>query len=58
MSKVRFNKENRNTKQSKSKGITFAVIYHLLLKSVQSLINKHLNTLYLDENSFLCLDSL
>ena len=56
MSKVRFNKENSNTKQSKSKGVTFVVTYHPLLKSFQSLINKHLNILYLDKNSFLCLD--
>ena len=48
----RFNKENSNTKQSKDKGVTFAVTYHLLLKSFQSLINKYLNILYLDENSF------
>ena len=33
MSKVRFNKENRNTKQSKSKRVTSVVSYHLLLKS-------------------------
>ena len=32
MSKGRFNKENSNTKQSKSKGVTFVVIYHPLLK--------------------------
>ena len=51
MSKVRFNKENSNTKQSKSKGVTFVVTYHPLLKSFQSLINNHLNILYLDENS-------
>ena len=51
MSKVRFNKENSNTKQSKSKGVTFVVTYHPLLKSFQSLINKHLNILYLDENA-------
>ena len=56
MSKVRFNKENSNTKQSKSKGVTFAVTYHLLLKTFQSLNNTHLNILYLNENSFLCLD--
>ena len=51
MSKVRFNKENINTKRSKSKGVTFVVTYHPLLKSFQSLINKHLNILYLDENA-------
>ena len=51
MSKVRFNKENSNTKQSKSKGVTFVVTYHPLLKSFQSLINKHLNILYLDESA-------
>ena len=51
MSKVRFNKENSNTKQSKSKGVTFVVTYHPLLKSFQSLINKHLNILYTDENA-------
>ena len=33
MRKVRFNKENSNTKQSKSKGVTFVVTYHPLLKS-------------------------
>ena len=38
-------------KQSKSKGVTFVVTYHPLLKSFQSLINNHLNILYLDENS-------
>ena len=37
------------TKQSKSKRVTFVVTYHPLLKSFQSLINKHLNVLYLDE---------
>ena len=51
MNKVRFNKENSNTKQSKSKRVTFVVTYHPLLKSFQSLINKHLNILYLDENA-------
>ena len=51
MSQGRFNKENSNTKQSKSKGVTFVVTYHPLLKSFQSLINKHLNILYLDENA-------
>ena len=29
----------------------FVVTYHPLLKSFQSLINKHLNILYLDENA-------
>ena len=38
-------------KQSKSKGVTFVVTYHPLLKSFQSLINNHLNILYLDKNS-------
>ena len=38
-------------KQSKSKGVTFAVTYHPSLKSFQSLINHHLNTLFFDENS-------
>ena len=33
MSKSRFNKEKSNTKQSKSKGVTFLVTYHPLLKS-------------------------
>ena len=51
MRKVRFNKENSNTKQSKSKRVTFVVTYHPLLKSVQRFINKHLNYLYLDENA-------
>ena len=51
MSKVLFNKENSNTKQSKSKQVTFVVTYHPLLKSFQSLIDKHLNILYLDENA-------
>ena len=50
-SRVRFNKENSNTKQSESKGVTFVVTYHPLLKSFQSLINKHFNNLYLDENA-------
>ena len=49
--KVRFNKENSNTKQSKSKEVTFAVTYHPFLKSFQSLINNYLNNLYLDENA-------
>ena len=49
--KVRFNKENSNTKQSKSKEVSFVVTHHPLLKSFQSLINKHLNILYLDENA-------
>ena len=47
MNKVRFNKENSNTKQSKSKGVTFVHTYHPLLKSFQSLINNHLNILCL-----------
>ena len=51
ISKVQFNKENSNTKQSKSKRVIFVVTYHPLLKSSQSLINKHLNILYLDENA-------
>ena len=51
MSKVWFNKENSNTKQSKSKRVTFVVTYHPLLKPFQSLINRHLNILYLDENA-------
>ena len=51
MSKVWFDKENSNTKQSKYERGTFVVIYHPLLKSSQSLINKHLNILYLDENA-------
>ena len=49
--KVRFNKENSNTKQSKSKEVSFVVTHHPLLKSFQSLINKHLNILYLDESA-------
>ena len=58
ISKVHFDKENSNTKQSKSKRVTFVVTYHPFLKSVQSLINKYLNILYLDENvkEVLCLD--
>ena len=56
ISKFRFNKEKCSTKQNKSKGVTFAVTYHPLLKPFQSLINKHLNIVYLNENSFLCLD--
>ena len=51
MSKGQFNKENSNTKQSESKGVTFVATYHPLLKSYQSLINKYLNILYLDENA-------
>ena len=51
MGKVPFNKENSNTKQSKSKRVTFVVTYHSLLKSFQSLINKHLNILYHNENA-------
>ena len=47
MRKVRFNKENSNTKQSKFKQVTFVATYHPLLKSFQSLINKHLNILYI-----------
>ena len=31
MSKGQFTKENSNTKQSKSKGVTFVVTYHPLL---------------------------
>ena len=58
MSKVRFNKENSNTKQSKSNEVSFVVTHHPLLKSFQSSINKHLNILYLDENSFLCLNTV
>ena len=45
---VRFNKQNSNTKQSKSKGVTFVVIYYPSLKSLQSLISKILNILYLE----------
>ena len=51
MRKVRFNKEYSNTKQSQSKRVTFVVTYQSLLKSLQSLLNKYLNILYLDENS-------
>ena len=51
ISKGRFNKENSNTKQSKSKEVTFVVTYHAFLKSFPSLINKHLNILYLDKNA-------
>ena len=51
MGKVQFNKENNNTEQSKSKGVTFVVTYHPLLKSFQSLINKPLNIFYVDENT-------
>ena len=52
MGKVRFNKENSSTKQSKSKRVTFVVTYHpLLLTSFHSLINKHLYILYLDKNA-------
>ena len=51
MNKVRFNKENSNTKQIKPKRVTFVVTYHLLLKSLQSLTFKHWNILYLDENA-------
>ena len=47
MSKVRFNKENSNNRQSKSKRVT----YNPLLKSFQSLINKHLNILNIDQNA-------
>ena len=49
--KVRFNKQNSNTKQSKSKRVAFVVRHHPLLKSLQSLVNKYLKILYLDENS-------
>ena len=51
MGKVRFNEENSNTRQSKSKRVTFVFTYHPLLKTFQSLINKHLNILCLDENA-------
>ena len=51
LTKVRFDKENRNTKKSKSKRVSFVLTYHLLLRSFQSLINKHLNILYLDGNA-------
>ena len=50
MNKVRFNKENSNAKQSKSKRLTFVVTYHPSLKSFQSLVIKHMNILCLDEN--------
>ena len=58
ISKVRFNKENINTKRRKSKGVTFVVTYHPLLKCFQNLTNKHLDIFYLDEmvKTFLCLD--
>ena len=39
------------SKQSRSKGVTFAVRYHPFFKFFQSLINNHLNILYFDENS-------
>ena len=48
---VRFNEPNSNTKQIKSTRVTFVVMYHTSSKSLQSLINKHLNILYLDENA-------
>ena len=50
INKAQLNKENSNTKQSKSKPVLFVVAYHPLLKSLQSLINKRLNILYLDKN--------
>ena len=57
MSKVWFNKENSNNKQIKSKRVTFVVTCHPLLKSFQSLINKHLNIFILMKilKKFLCL---
>ena len=48
----RINIENNSTKQSKSKRITFLVTYCPLLKSLQNLINKHLNILYLGKEVF------
>ena len=51
MNKVWFNKQKSNTKRSKSKQVIFVVTYYPLLKSLQSLINKHLNILYLGENA-------
>ena len=42
MNKNRHNKQNSNTKQSKSKWVIFVITYHPLLKSLQSLINKHI----------------
>ena len=47
----RINIENKSTKQTKSKRITFVATYCPLLKSLQLLINKHLNILYLDKNA-------
>ena len=51
MIRVRFNKEGSNNKQSKYKRVTFVVTYRPLLKSFQSLINKYLSILHLDENA-------
>ena len=43
MKKIKFTKVNRVKRKKETKGATFIVTYHPLLKPLQSLINKHLN---------------
>ena len=49
MKEIKFININRIKRQKGTKGVNFVVTYHPLLKSLQGLINKHLNILYIDE---------
>ena len=49
MKDIKFININRIKRQKGTKGVNFVVTYHPLLKSLQGLINKHLNILYIDE---------
>lgn len=43
--------KNRDKRQKGTKGVTFAVTYHQLLKSLRKLNNKHLSSLYVAEET-------
>ena len=43
--------KNRDKRQKGTKGVTFVVTYHQLLKSLRNLNNKHLSSLYVDEET-------
>ena len=52
MKKIKFTNVNRVKRQKETKGFTFVVAYQPLLKSLQSLIKKHLNNMsYIDEGA-------
>ena len=52
MKKIKFTNIIRVKRQKETKGVTFVVTYHPLLKSLQNLNNsKHLSILYTDEET-------